>query len=112
MKTNTKQPESAGQAKAGTPETKLVRLEFSHPTACSVCIAGTFNDWHPGVTEMMALGDGRWAKELALPPGTYEYRLVADGEWMSNPAATESMANPFGGMNSVLRVAAHSAMAS
>ena len=57
----------------------------------------TFNDWHPGVTEMMALGDGRWAKELALPPGTYEYRLVADGEWMSNPAATESMRTRSGG---------------
>ena len=34
-----------------------------------------------GATPMISLGDGRWIKALALPPGTYEYRLVVDGEW-------------------------------
>jgi len=81
-----------------------VRLEFTHPSAKSVSVAGTFNDWHPGATEMVAVGDGRWLKELALAPGVYEYRLVVDGEWMPDPRASETAPNPFGGTNSVLKV--------
>lgn len=53
---------------------------------------------------MVPLGDGRWMKELTLPPGEYEYRIVADGEWMTDPLATETVPTPFGGFNSVLRV--------
>ena len=53
---------------------------------------------------MVALGDGRWRKELTLPPGVYEYRIVADGEWMADPLAGETNPNPFGGLNSVLKV--------
>jgi hypothetical protein len=30
---------------------------------------------------------------------------VVDGQWMPDPRATESVANPFGGRNSVLHVA-------
>ena len=64
----------------GNITTPRVRLELTHPTAKTVCIAGTFNDWHPAATEMVNLGNGRWAKELTLPPGAFEYRLVVDGE--------------------------------
>jgi 1,4-alpha-glucan branching enzyme len=83
---------------------QAVRLEFIHSAAKSVSIAGTFNDWRPGATEMVSLGDGRWLKELVLAPGVYEYRLVVDGEWMPDPRASETAPNPFGGMNSVLKV--------
>jgi 1,4-alpha-glucan branching enzyme len=81
-----------------------VRLEFIHPAAKSVSVAGTFNDWRPGATEMVSVGDGRWLKELVLAPGVYEYRLVVDGEWMPDPQASETAPNPFGASNSVLRV--------
>jgi 1,4-alpha-glucan branching enzyme len=81
-----------------------VHVEFTRPTASSVAIAGTFNDWRPEATRMVAVGDGRWLKELVLAPGVYEYRLVVDGEWMPDPRASENAPNPFGGMNSVLRV--------
>ena len=81
-----------------------VHLELFNPVAKSVCIAGTFNHWHPAATEMVNLGGGRWAKELTLPPGAYEYRLVVDGEWMADPKAKETASNPFGGVNSVLKV--------
>ncbi len=79
-------------------------MEFGHPTATEVSIAGTFNDWRPGATPMVAMGDGRWIKELVLPPGVYEYRLVVDGEWILDPRARETSPNPFGGRNSVLKV--------
>ncbi len=61
----------------------MVHWEFNHPTATAVAIAGTFNDWRPEVTEMVAVGDGCWRKEIVLPPGTYEYLFVADDEWIS-----------------------------
>ncbi len=85
-------------------ETQCVRLEFIHPTAKTVSIAGTFNDWRPRATEMVPVGDGRWLKELVLPSGVYEYRLVVDGQWMPDPQAAESTPNPFGELNSILKV--------
>jgi len=82
----------------------ITTFEFSHPTAVAISVAGTFNDWRPGATPMISMGAGRWIKALALPPGTYEYRLVVDGEWMPDPRAGETVPNPFGGLNSILRV--------
>lgn len=81
-----------------------VRIEFHHEQAQAVFIAGTFNDWKPNTTPLIALGEGRWVKELALPPGRYEYRLVVDGEWINDPAAPEQAPNPHGSCNSVLVV--------
>lgn len=87
--------------------TRHVHVEFVDPVAESVCIAGTFNDWRPEVTPMIHLGASRWVKDLALPPGDYEYCLVLDGsKWVPDPQASETVPNPFGGLNAVLRVAA------
>jgi chromosome partitioning protein len=94
--------QSKDSSDALTP--RVVRLEFIHPTAQSVSIAGSFNDWRPGATPMLALGQGHWVKQLVLPPGRYEYRLVADGEWITDPLAQQTVPNPFGGVNSVLAV--------
>ena len=87
------------------PQLVPVRFEFTHPGATTVCIAGTFNQWQPDGKPMHKSGNGRWLKESALPAGTYEYCLVVDGHWMPDPGATESVANPYGGRNSVLKVA-------
>lgn len=85
---------------------RLVHFAFTASEAKSVGIAGTFNDWNPGVSPMIPLGHGRWVKELKLLPGDYEYCLVVDGEWRPDPQAGETVANPYGGLNSVLKVAA------
>ena len=81
-----------------------VCLELTHATAQEVCIAGSFNDWHPSVTPMVRLDDGKWAKELALQQGHYEYSFVVDGQWVDDPAATELIPNSFGTANAVLEV--------
>ena len=93
-------------SKPGTrrPCTTRVHVEFHHPTAQRIAIAGTFNDWRPEATPLVPLGEGRWIKELVLPAGTYEYRLVVDGQWMPDPQAAVNIPNPFGGLNSVLQV--------
>jgi len=82
-----------------------VRFEFTHPTAATVCIAGTFNHWQPEAKPMHPAGDGHWFKDSTLTPGTYEYCLVVDGQWMADPLVGETVPNPFGGRNSVLNVA-------
>jgi hypothetical protein len=87
------------------PPLVSVRLEFTHPTATTVCIAGTFNQWQPEAKTRHPAGGGRWLKEMALAPGTYEYCLIVDGQWLADPLARETVPNGFGGRNSVLMVA-------
>jgi 1,4-alpha-glucan branching enzyme len=99
MKKNKTNNKTAGESSA-----RSVHIEFTHANAMTISIAGTFNDWRPGATPMVSLGDGRWFKDLMLKPGVYEYRLVVDGEWMPDPRAGETAPNPFGEMNSVLKV--------
>ncbi len=81
-----------------------IRFEFIHPTATAVCIAGTFNQWQPEAKTPDPAGSGRWLKETALTPGTYEYCLVVDGQWIPDPLAKDYVPNPFGGMNSIVEV--------
>ena len=50
------------------------------------------------------MGEGSRLKKTELAPGIYEYCLVVDGQWMPDPLATETVPNPFGGRNSVLKV--------
>jgi 1,4-alpha-glucan branching enzyme len=89
------------------PDLQLVsvRFEFTHPSARTVCLAGTFNGWESEMKTMHSSGAGNWWKQTLLAPGTYEYCLVVDGQWMADPQAKENVANPFGGQNSILHVA-------
>lgn len=82
---------------------RRVRFELPYLEADEVCLAGTFNDWHPAMFPMIE-APGGWVKELVLPPGTYEYRFVVDGRWMADPNNPQSAPNPFGGVNSLLNV--------
>ena len=91
-------------APSAGPQLQPVRFEFTHPTATTVCIAGTFNHWQPESKTLHSSGVGHWWKETALAPGTYEYCLVVDGQYIPDPLALETVANPFGGRNSVLKV--------
>lgn len=83
-----------------------VRFEFKDPTALSVAVAGSFNDWDPKKHSLHHNGDGLWVRDAKLDPGQYEYCMVVDGHWMPDPAARDSRPNPFGGRNSVLTVSA------
>ena len=103
MKNETKMNKT-NKNNGGKHKSKRIHFEFASPSAESVAIAGTFNEWQPNATPMIALGQGRWAKDLALPPGDYEYCLVVDGQWTPDPLATETAPNPFGGVNSIRQV--------
>ena len=47
---------------------------------------------------------GAWKATVWLPAGRYEYRFVADGQWINDPSARECVQNTFGSTNSVLVV--------
>lgn len=81
-----------------------VPLEVVQPHATKVFVAGSFNNWTPEATPLSSLGNGRWVGNLKVSPGRYEYLFVVDGQWMPDPHARETAANPFGGHNSVLIV--------
>jgi len=83
-----------------------VRFEFTDPAAHSVCVAGSFNRWCPVSKSLHTSGAGNWWKDTALAPGTYEYCFIVNGQWMPDPLAQESVPNPYGGRNSILKVAA------
>ena len=91
-------------ARGNGPKLVPVHFTFTHLTAHTVAVAGTFNNWHPTTKSLRSAGSGLWLKEAFLPPGNYEYCLVVDGQWMPDPLARETVPNPFGGRNSILKV--------
>lgn len=68
-------------------------------------IAGDFNDWQPDAGVETDHRDGALVKILRLRPGTYQYRLVVDGNWCEDPSNPRLVVNQFGELNSVLEVA-------
>jgi len=92
---------------AGAKVPSATRFELDRPEARAVFLAGSFNDWHPTAFPMIARDDGKWVKELVLPPGRHEYLFVVDGVWVTDLAAAESVPNPHGGVNSVIVVSAN-----
>ena len=76
-----------------TPAEHAVHFEFHDNDAGAVCLAGSFNAWHPSATPMVPMGGGRWAKEITLPPGVHEYLFVVDGRWIAEiPSLPGTMA--------------------
>src|SRR5437762_589984 len=73
-------------------------------SAKKVLIAGDFNGWQPMSTPMVMEGAGRWKMKLPLAPGRYRYRLVVDGQWMTDPNNKYVEANQFGELNNVVDV--------
>ncbi len=72
-------------------------------TYSKVQLAGSLNDWNPANTNM-EWKDGKWYIKLKLNPGKYHYQIVADGNWMLDPANPVKEDNNLGGLNSVLQV--------
>ena len=95
------QPEPA---KPQSPLPARIALQLVEPAARHVFVAGSFNGWKPDTTPLVPVGEGRWKGDLKLRPGKHEYLFVVDGQWRPDPNAKESVQNPFGGRNSVVRV--------
>ena len=82
-----------------------VRFIFYAPSAHSVTIAGSFNQWDPGAAPLVPTATpGIWTTTLALPLGQHQYAFLVDGErWVVDPTAP-SVDDGFGQHNSVVAV--------
>ena len=75
-------------------------------SAKKVLIAGDFNNWSAMSTPMQTNGKpGLWTTKLPLQPGRYRYRLVVDGQWMTDPNNKYVETNQFGELNNIIEVA-------
>lgn len=81
-----------------------VRFEADFPRARSVRLTGTFCDWSAKGLALTKREDGVWEAYLQLEPGRHQYRFIVDGAWLPDPHNTETVANEFGGANSLLLV--------
>lgn len=80
--------------------------QFSIPgyaNAKKVIISGSFNNWNERDVTMVRTGD-RWTLPVYLLQGTYTYKYIVDGTWMSDPSNNDRFPNEFNDFNSVVRV--------
>lgn len=88
-----------------TVSENTARFRFFRPGAKSVEVVGDFNNWHLGQIRMRPEGHGYWLVDLVMPPGCYQFRYRADGQWFTDYAAYGIVQGPLG-VNSVVRIAA------
>lgn len=91
---------------AATKADKLKRhrvtFRLVSSTAKEVFLAGDFNDWNHRSHQMKKDGSGSWIRTVMIPTGRYEYKFLADGEWMEDASNDQISRNIFGSNNSVL----------
>jgi 1,4-alpha-glucan branching enzyme len=68
----------------------------------AVALVGDFNNWQP--VEMKKQKDGRFAVEVKLPAGQYQYKFIIDGQWAADQENGDVLPNPHGSLNSVAKV--------
>ena len=66
-----------------------------------IFLAGNFNDWKPDNPQYLMTADatGTYTITVKLPPGTYQYKFVADGQWIKDPYSPSDAPDGFGGRN-------------
>jgi 1,4-alpha-glucan branching enzyme len=92
------------EAEPKSVKRRKVAFTIQVPNAHEAAIAGSFNDWQPQPLKA-AKSPGSFSLTVLLPPGDYEYRFVIDGQWCNDATCPETVPNPFGESNSLLRVA-------
>ena len=78
-----------------------VTFSFSAPEAQSVSVLGDFTGWEQAPISLKKDKSGVWKKTVSLEPGSYQYRLMVDGQWRDDPGCANRHPNQFGGHNCV-----------
>jgi 1,4-alpha-glucan branching enzyme len=82
-----------------------VTFTIAAPEAKAVSLAGDFTNWAQSPIPLRKRRGGVWAATIPLGPGTYQYRLLVDGEWQDDPQCPNRVPNSFGTQNCVRQVA-------
>ena len=82
-----------------------VSLSFTGRSPEEVLLAGDFNGWVPDAgVQLERESQGRWRKVVNVGPGTYQYKFILNGQWVSDPRNPHQIANTLGGRNSLIRI--------
>ena len=80
-------------------------LSFAGRMPEEVLIAGDFNGWNPDAGVSIERDpEGHWRKIVTIGPGTYQYKFILRGQWVSDPRNPHAIQNTFGGSNSLISV--------
>lgn len=83
---------------------------FYKGDARMVTVAGDINGWNPNREFMQLIAPQLWALKLGIGPAARtEYKIVADGKWMLDPANDKKLDNGVGDLNSVLEMPGYNA---
>jgi len=59
-----------------------IEFRFFRPKAHQVTLVGDFNGWDERSMPMIPRSGGWWIYRPRLAPGTYEFKYLADGQWI------------------------------
>ncbi len=92
--------------RAGQPRGHRVSFTYVGEPGKQVFVAGSFNEWNPTERALVdEKGNGEYFVRFLLKSGTYQYKLVVDGQWILDPTNSKLAPNEFGGSNNILEVA-------
>lgn len=74
-----------------------------HAGASRVFVAGNFNHWHADMLEMKC-EQGVWRLPVFLKDGTYAYKFIVDGRWITDPQNPVLHPDGNGNYNSYLAI--------
>jgi len=77
---------------------------YENLNADQVFIAGDFNNWSTSSKQLEEVEDGLFSIRIPLEPGVYKYKLIVDGDWITDPNNANKAADGYGGENSVIEV--------
>jgi len=84
---------------------RMVTFKIAAPLHAKVQIAGDFNGWKPEGLDFDGSPDQpAWWKQFTLKPGSYQYKFLVDGRWISDPKNEQRADDSLGGLNSVVSV--------
>ncbi len=76
--------------------------------AAEVLVTGEFTGWAEtaaaGAYAMTDTGGGAWEVVVTLETGSYQYKLIVDGNWMTDPANPSTVDDGQGNVNSLIVV--------
>jgi AMP-activated protein kinase-like protein len=75
-----------------------------HGTASQVLLTGDFVQWAaqpPGAVAFVLGGDGAWTATYPFAQGTWQYKFIVDGNWITDPTNQMTVDDGMGHTNSV-----------
>lgn len=76
---------------------------YDYPEAKNVFVSGNFNDWNAESLALQKRGE-IWSLPIYFPDGTYAYKFVVDGHWITDPSNPILRPDGSGNYNSYISI--------